>query len=371
MRSERYGIEHRYIDSIQCPVDLDSLIMSDNLTPNFIEDNLNIGDDILWDAIRLSTCSYWLLKLDVLKEFSPKFRKRIYKSLPAFSRMVRVYFYIQVMTSSEKELKSELLDWENEHGLTDSNLNLYNPLNNLGNDLKEWDLKVLHGEITLRQFLLERIKVFLETGNKSDVDFSNSLFLTELLSPKFFHGLSEAEHISILGNIDGYFKVVEKFAKKGLTLRTTYSPHHEFNPPQHLLKHILSGEFPYTNRVKMIAWKQLYKEVDHLMAGSSTAIARVFDPDLLDRNFGPVIERLKKEGLGQSNVIEWLDNADGVFESFELDCTLHNLDAADFLPVILTSRPYYRMAEGLVDFQDDETRNRLFKEVSECMESFR
>jgi len=373
MKSERYGIEHRYIDSIQCPVDLDALVMSKDCTPKFIEENLNIGDDIMWDAIRLSTCNYWLLKLDVLKEFSPRFRKRIYKSLPAFSRMIRVYFYIQAMTSNEKELKDELLDWENEHGITDSNLNLYNPLNNLSNNLKVWDLKVLAGQLTLRKYLLDRIKAFLDKNDKSQVDFSSSLYLTELLNPKFFSQLSEAEHIVLLGNLENYFTVVEKFAKKGLTLRTTYSPHHEFNPPQHLLKHVLSGEFPYTNRVKMIAWRQLCKEVDRQMNAftTSSGVFKIFNGDKMEKQFEPMLKRLNDAGYSYVNLAEWLDNAEGVFESFELDCTLHNLSATDYILPILSKKDYYKMADGLVNFQDDETRNMLFKEVSESMESFR
>ena len=64
-------------------------------------------------------------------------------------------------------------------------------------------------------------------------------------------------------------------------------------------------------------------------------------------------------------------NADGVFESFELDCTLHNLDATSFIVHLLCSRGYYKMAEGLVNFQDDNTRDKLFKYLSNMMLSCR
>lgn len=365
-------IEHRYVDSIQCPIDLDSLIMCGDCTPEHIEENLGVGQDIMWDAIRLSTCQYWLLKIDVMERFTSEFRKRIYACLPTFSRLNRKYFRIKLSHSRNAMIQRELDAWDSENGgSSEGNTNLLNPLNMLSNGLKDYDMRVIVGQMPLRNFILERIQQFLKTGDRDKVDFSCSLFLPEILNPKFFSGLSEAEHIVLLGNLDKYFRFVEKFNRTGMGLRGVCQTRHELNDPQNLLKHVLSGNGNYTRRVKILAWKQLYKEVDHLMAGTSTAIARVFDPDLLDRNFGPVIERMRKEGLSQGNIIEWLDNADGVFESFELDCTLHNLDAADFLPVILTSRPYCRMAEGLVDFQDDETRDRLFKVLSESMVSFR
>lgn len=375
-------IGNRYIDSIQCPLNLDSLIMSDECTPEFIEENLKVGQDIMWDAIRLSTCQYWLLKLENIAGFSTDFRDRIYNNLPAFSRMNRKYFHIKVSMCSNDELKEEVKFLEITNGQIDEGLNLLNPMNMLSNDLKDYDKMVIEGKITLRKFILERIREFLKTGNKDTVDFSYSLFLPEILSPKFFMGLSEAEHIVILGNLDRYFRFIDNFSKNGLTLRGSYQPGHELNEPQNLLKHILSDEGTYTNRVKMIAWKQLFKEMEHRIStdiddmelfgeANSTCSFKMFDADGLDRSFAPVVKRLKKEGLGQSNLIEWLDNANGVFESFELDCTLHNLDATDFLPVILTSRPYYKMAEALVDFQDDETRSKLFKTLAENMISFK
>ena len=368
----KYRIEHRYVDSIQCPVDLDSLIMCGDCTPEHIEENLGVGQDIMWDAIRLSTCQYWLLKIDVMERFTSGFRNRIYSCLPTFSRLNRKYFRIRLALSGNVQLQNELESWDSENGSSpDGNTNLLNPMNMLSNDLKDYDMRVIGGKMPLRNFILERIQQFLKTGDRDKVDFSCSLFLPEILNPKFFSGLSEAEHIVLLGNLDKYFRFVEKFNRTGMGLRGSYQPRHELNDPQNLLKHVLSGNGNYTRRVKMLAWKQLYKEVDHLMASASWASVKMFDVDAMDRKFSPVVERLKKEGLGQSNVIEWLDNANGVFESFELDCTLHNLDAADFLPAILTSRPYYRMSEGLVDFQDDDTRDRLFKVLSESMVSFR
>ena len=67
----------------------------------------------------------------------------------------------------------------------------------------------------------------------------------------------------------------------------------------------------------------------------------------------------------------WLTNAEGVFEAFELDCTLHNLDASDYFLPILCEKDFHKMAEGLVNFQDDATKDRLFKQLSEMMLSYR
>ena len=364
----------RYVSSIQCPVDLDSLIMSSECTPQFIEDNLNIGEDIFWDAIGTSTMSYWLLKLDVMEQFSKEMRRRIFWALPNFSRMNRVYFYIQLMNTSKHDvITSELHDWESENPhetQRDSNISMINPMNMLSNNLKEWDKKILNGELELRRFLLDRIKAFLDNGNKDEVDFTHSLFLPELLSPKFFKDLSEAEHIVILGNMDKYFRYVEKFNKTGIT-RGTYAPGHELNPPQVLIRHILSGDFPYTNRVKMIAWKKIFSEIDSLYKAftTKTGAFKIMSVDCSRKILAEIKEKAKDVSL--TDIEKWLGESEGVFESFELDCTLHNLDASSFFIPIICSRDFYKIADGLINFQNDTTRDKLFKQLSEVMLSYR
>ena len=84
------------VASIECPVDLDSLILSDSCSPEYLEENLNVHDDILHDAIALSDCAGWLLKLDVFEKFSQDLRLALYGCLDAFSMMSRVYFIIQL-----------------------------------------------------------------------------------------------------------------------------------------------------------------------------------------------------------------------------------------------------------------------------------
>ena len=368
-------------DYIQCPVDLDALVMSPACTPEYIEENLGVSDDIMWDAIRLSTCQYWLLKIDVLEGFSFAFRRRIYRCLPAFSRMNRKYFAIRMSLSRNNDLKDELDRWVQDNGPIDDGNNLINPMNMLSNNLKEHDLMVIEGRMTLSEFIVLHAREFIDTGDKNKIDFSCSLFLPEILNPKFFSGTTEAEKLVVLGNMDRYFKFVEKFNKTGVGLRGSYQPKHELNDPQNLLKHVLSGD--YADRTKMIAWKQLYSEMERLVSRppSSTITSpsmppmlfKVFNESAILASNKGLLNLIKAKGYEVKDLVAWLVDADGVFEAFELACTLHNLDASDFFELITTSidDKVFKMAPGLVAFQDSETRDRLFRRLADKMVSFR
>jgi hypothetical protein len=279
-------------------------------------------------------------------------------------------------TDKYEDINYELTCWEIQNPIEyqrDSNINMINPMNMLSNNLKELDKKILDGDLQLRRMLLDKIKMFLSSGNKEEVDFSHSLFLPELLSPKFFKELSEAEHIVILGNLDKYFRFVEKFNKTGFS-RGTFSPNHELNPPQNLIKHILSGEVEYTNRVKMIAWKKLFEEIDNLYCKftTKTGVFKILSVDAVNEIGKELLKnKLAPKDITFETIGNWLGGAEGVFEAFELDCTLHNLDASDFFIPIVCSKDCYKMADGLVNFQDDETRNRLFKQLSNILLSYR
>ena len=356
-------------DYIQCPLNLDDLIMSPAITAEMVELNCSLADDtILYDAIRLSLCSYWLFKIDVLEQFSPMFRIRLYSCISALARTTRMYFNYQ-MDNATTQLKEEYDRFLLETG-TFGGDPLNNPLKMLGNNIKENDMMVLHKKMSLRQMLLSRIQEFLTTKNKDKIDFSYSLFLPEMLHPKFFQELSEAEHIVIVGNLSKYFEFLSKFNKMGFNLRGTWKPGHELNPPQLLIKHILADEKNiYTNRVKMMAWNQLCNEQDKLAVTGGTY--KLFNPEKVEHIWNENYEKLDKKGLSTLMVDEWLKSAEGVFESFELDCTLHNVDATDFLIEIMTDREFCKMARGLMEFQDSETRNKLFKVVADTMTEFR
>lgn len=361
--------------SIDCPVDLDSLILSDDCTPEFLEENLNIQEELVHEAISLSTCAGWLLNLDIFEKFSSDFRKVLYWCLDAFSRMTRVYFILQLQESGKNELIDEFANWSSDHVLPDMNIQLFSPLSMLGNNVKEHDIEILQGKLTLRRFLLDKIGNFLKSGKKDDVDFSYSLFLPQLLNPRFFKDIGEGEQIVILGNLDKYFQFMSKFTRNtGLSALRTISQRGELNPPQALIKHILSGEYPYTKRVKMIAWKQLLKECENLFKsfGFVDQIWQVFDDMFVANTWRKLqTDKLEPAGFKVTDVDEWIENADGIFESFELDCTLRGLDATDFLLLFICHKDTFNLVAGLMDFQDDETRERLFKVVSEAMRNRR
>ena len=345
---------------VECPVDLDALIMSENCSPGWIELNLNVSEDILYDAIRCSMFGNWLLDIDFISGFSHGFRKRLFRNMDAFDQMSKMYFLIKAATLDDKSLSNEIECVYLDEGASCMNVEkLFNPMTMLGNSMKEYDNEMLKGNITMRQVLLKCIQKFLATGNKDDVDFSYSVYLPLFLNPRFFSTLSEAEHVSILGNLDRYFAFIAKFEKSIMFGRVKRSG--EINPALCLVKHILSGEFPYSNRVKMSAWKQLHKETLARQKGFS-AIGLFDVPksvEVVRRIEGEVI---LKSGHTLDEVNDWIQKSEGLFESFELDCTLRNLDATDFFLYLLWQKP--EMANGLVDFQDDATRNRLFRQLS-------
>lgn len=345
---------------VDCPVDLDALIMSENCTPEWIETNLGVSDDILYDAIRNSMYGGWILNLDFISGFSKPFRRRLFKNIDAFTQMVKMYFLIKVATLDDKVLTSEIESAYLDEGVTGLNVGkLFNPMTMLGNNMKEYDIEMMNGNITMRQVLLQSIQKFLGSGNKDDVDFSYSLYLPSFLNPRFFSELSEAEHVSILGNLDRYFAFIRKFEMSMSFGRTKRNG--EPNPALCLIKHIFSGEHPYSNRVKMSAWKQLYKEIMARVGGSGAV--GLFDvPRSMEIMRKMEEDVVIKSGHTLSEITDWTNKAEGVFESFELDCTLRNLDATDFFLFLIWQKT--EMANGLIEFQDDATRDRLFKQLA-------
>ena len=357
---------------LQCPLDLDSIILSDSFSPEFLETNLNVSHDIMWDAIKNSTCSGCLLWLDVIKGFSKDFRYELYKCMDAFNKMSRNYFRIKLENCGDETLKNQYVEVHATHDDM-----VFNPLNMLGNNRKEQEMKVLRGEMTLRQFLLERIHVFLDGGSKDDVDFSKSLFLPDILNPRWFKELSEAEQLVVVGNLDRYFKFSKSFSQKRSFGEVISKM--ELNHPQNLIRHILLGDVGSTRRVKLQAWRQLIKEIENMgsrytsmdMSFPSAHCYALFSYEDMKAITEPKIKAMEKMGYSPEDFMGWIEKADGTFESFELDCTLHNLDASDFLLLLLTDWNWSKMTNALMDFQDDATKDKLLFQVGSVMKSFR
>ena len=115
-------------DFLCCPLDLDELIMQKDITPNVLEFNCaNVNNDILFDATRLSTCAYWMFKIDVLERFTPTFRTKIYDCIPALPRITRMYFNYQIEVSNNNELLADYKRFLLETGILGGNP-LTNPL---------------------------------------------------------------------------------------------------------------------------------------------------------------------------------------------------------------------------------------------------
>jgi hypothetical protein len=119
----------------------------------------------------------------------------------------------------------------------------------------------------------------------------------------------------------------------------------------------------------MMAWNQLCNEQDKLASSGGTY--KLFSAEKIEQDWNENFKKLDKMGLAPMCIEEWAKAAEGVFESFELDCTLHNVDATDYLLQLMTDREFCKMARGLMEFQDSDTRNRLFKVVANAMTPFR
>jgi hypothetical protein len=247
--------------------------------------------------------------------------------------------------------------------------NLNNPFKMLGNNIKEQDLEVLQGKTTLRQMVVGRIQKFMDTKDKDEIDFSYSLFLPEMLNPKFFQTLSEAEQVVLVLNLSKYFDFLKKMlnGKPGV-FRGAPIRKRELFPPKLIVKHIFESD-SYSNRVKMLAWRQLYLELEKAGSRNKTfgAATILDDIDATTTNIDSSFMKLANVGVTPAQLDKWLADAEGVFESFELDCTLHNLDATDFFVLVASHPQHHKLVKGMVDFQDDDTRNRMFKVIAKTM----
>ena len=366
---------------IECPLDLDELIMSPLAgSSDFLNVNLNVSDDILSDAISLSAYAGWLLTLDVFRRLSLDIRTSLLQNLNFFSPIVVVCFLAQVNSLSASDpLRIEVEKFlEVNPSIVNRNaLGLYNPLTRLNNPTRAMDLSILSGESFLRRAFFEQIEKFLKSRDMSDIDFSSSVFLPEILHPRFFLELSEGERHVVLRMCEKYFPVVANFSNWGWAASSMMPRGRKANPPQALLKWVMMSD-ACSIQTKMLAYRQFLKEIERMKMKSSSGpvgsmgyiIGKILDNwKMMNMEKRQTDELIQKE-ISTTTLMEWLNNSEGLFESFELDCTLHNLDATIFWPEIL-NYPDIKMAAGMMDFQDDDIKLRLLKEIGDSMTAFR
>ena len=369
--------------SICCPLDLDSLLMSkgDEDDPSSMEVELNVDDDILWDAVRLSTCSYWLYKISVLKKFSKNTRTRLFKCVEALPTIMRAYLEFQLMefkNDGAEQLNQEYDQALAELGIPRMSLELMNPATRLGNNgMIEMDKQVVRGEITLRGMMLQSIRTYLlgdEKKHNDSMDFSHSLFLPEILNPKFFRTLGNAEQLVVLLNMDKYSSFLGSFFKHanvGMRRRSAIAKC-SLCPCQLLYKHVFTSNYPI--KTKNVAWMKFFQEMCSPEASndlSKTGFTKLFDKKALDEEADRMVALLNDKDIKLAQLFEWADNAQGVFESFELDCTLHGLDSSEFFMFLVPSNLHRSMIKGMLDFQDDEGKDKLFKKLGDMITPFR
>ena len=363
---------------IECPLDLDGLILSScGGMPDFLNANLNVSEDILFDAISMSAYAGWLLNLEVFGRLSLDVRTSLLRVLNVFSSFEQTCFLVKATSlpgSSSIRLEVERFLERNPSTFSRDALGLFNPLSRLNNPTRSIDLSILSGETFLRKAFYEQVEKFVKSKDKSDIDFSSSVFLPEILNPRFSMMLDEGERLVVLGMCGKYFETVSSFARGTWGMSSMCSARsRKTNLPQALLKWVLTSD-DCTLRTKLMAYRQVLKEIERMRSKSGilnhVIIGQVLDVGKTQELYNREQNELNKKEISTTSLMEWMNSSEGLFESFELDCTLHNLDATMFWPEIL-HYPDTHMAEGMMDFQDDDIKLRLLKEIGDSMTAFR
>ena len=358
-----------------CPcqvyVDLDELIMSKDCSPKYLEDNLGVPNQVLYDAIVYSTCANWLLKLDYLREFSFDFRKRIFMSITAFSTIHRAYFLFQRDEMEDGWLRNEY-EMVNSYSRFDSGMKLHNPMNNLSNRWKEKERMLIDGSLDLHEMVRSSIRELVRSGDREVVDFSYSLFFPEIISPKFFSEAEDCERIVILGMYDSYLSALNSFSNKrfGNTMSSGITIKRELNPLIALCKHILSNSTEYSERIRVLAWKKMLSGFMKKVERMRKSLHNYESPEILpidgmalNMKVDKSLEYVKDKGYELKDICDWIENSEGVFEPFELDCVTHGLMSEELI-WLLVEKNEWSMVDGLIAFQEGNIRDRMLFELS-------
>lgn len=348
-----------------CPLNLDTLIMSDRFSAGEIERNLGVLDDTMMsDCIKRSACAPWILRIGVLDGFSAEFRKRVFRHIASFNPSSVSYLLHQIDAFGRKDLSDEI-----ENAIEDQYVKmefknfspLTNPYSRMNNPMKMHDQKVVEGDFTVRHLLLDRIQEFLRTSDKECVDFSGSIFLVEMLNPRFFDGITEAEHMVLMKNIGKYIHVLSSSSYSKNRPNTMF-------PPLVLLKHVLSSD-KFTMRVRYIAWQELFNTIVNDPEAESyhtmTKIAQMF-------NLEDVVNSTSKmfstdDEYQMHDIYDILSKSNNLFGEFEIECALRGLNSADYFPMLLNFPQFFPIAKDMVEFQDDSTKDKMFKGLGELL----
>lgn len=376
-RKSRSTTRSASVQFIECPLDLDSLILSpDGGNAEFLDSNLNVSEEILENAISLSAYAGWLLNHDVFSRLSFGVRASILRSLHAFSPIVAVCFLVRATSlAAHDPVRQEVekhLD-RNPSAIGRDALGLFNPLSRLNNPSRELDLSILRGQTSLVQTMRGQVEKFVQTKDKSDIDFSGSVFLPDILNPRFFMGLDEGERLVVMGMCWKYFSTCSTFMVGNWSAMGSWPrmAGRRVNIVQALLKWTMMSDM-CSMRVKMMAYGQLLKEIVRIRGKGSmmSDATKVLDREKMRGLMAREQKELNDKEVSPDALVSWLNNPEGLFESFELDCTLHSLDATHFWLEVLI-QPNIHLAEGMMEFQDEDTRAKLLLEIGDAMTVFR
>ena len=75
------------------------------------------------------------------------------------------------------------------------------------------------------------------------------------------------------------------------------------------------------------------------------------------------LEYVKDKGYELKDICDWIENSEGVFEPFELDCVTHGLMSEELI-WLLVEKNEWSMVDGLIAFQEGNIRDRMLFELS-------
>ena len=296
----------------------------------------------LYDEIINSQLSSWILSSEVFPNLFKAAKQKVIEANDAF--IPSDIMYLQWKANAvDDAFTMKMLKL---NGVKTSSIN--SPHNSLkcGNERKESDMDVLLGRKSLRNCLLESIKKFLETKDKSHSDFTCSLLVNEILNPVFISRLSEAELIVAISIFGNELKNRKLFPASSISDAYIYM----------LTSYIWKSD-RFSVRIKKMLWKSLFNN------DRTRNLDILFDQSVAASRLEKEWECINRK-IPMSDIFGIVAKADGDYYSMEMDCTLRGLDADKLFwyPIHLQD---WSVLDGLIDFADKERQIEIFKEMSD------